>query len=367
MKILYVTIIILIFSCLTKAQDKPEKLEVIHTNSAQQERVDGKIIRYLNGDVHLKQGEAELFCQHVKWYVDNNLTILEKDVKYIDTEKSLTANKVIYDNFNRIVKAIGQVVIEDSTYMLFSDKATFYSNQDKIIADNNVIMKNEKSFLLLTGQHIEYLKEKKYVVITGDPVLRKDDSTSVEEIKITGKKMEMFNDGQQVTITDSVKIIHKTGNATCNKAEFYKDDNRMLLQDNPIVTQKYDKLTGDEIELFFEEQELKKVQINTNALITQPADTNDIKGFKNKMFGDKISISIHKKKIEQVIVEGKSTSLYHYYDENTHEYKGMNKIIGDKITMYLNNSQIKDIFIESDPGTSDGIYYPPGVKIKDNN
>jgi len=361
--LIYIAISLSILCNVVYSQDK---LEIIWADAIRGRTTpEGTTVRILTGNVHLKQGNAELFCQHVKWYVEKHETILENSVKFVDPEKTLTADLVYYDDLNRITRAIGHVVVVDSIHTIHSDKAIYYELDDKIIADENVIINDNENQIELTGKHVEYLRIDEYAKIVGDPILVKKDSTGQEEIHVTGKKMEIFENGKRAVVSDSVNIFHSSGNAICEQAEFFKDENRMMLKINPVVWQKYDKLSGTEIELFFVNRELNKVVITGKAFVSSPVDTNDVTGKINRMLGDKITMLIHERKLERVLVEGKATSYYHILEDD--DYKGMNKIIGDKITMHLENSEIKKINIESDPGSSDGTYFPPDAKYLPDN
>ncbi len=132
-----------------------------------------------------------------------------------------------------------------------------------------------------------------------------------------------------------------------------------MLKSEPEMLQKNDRVTGDEFELYFTDDELTRVVVAGHALIRSPRDTTNVDQYIDRLYGDKITLDLKNRKLERVLVEGKATSYYHVIEEA--EYKGLNKVIGDKITMYLKDNEIQRITFESDPGVSDGIYYPPTV------
>ncbi|MBD3288364.1 hypothetical protein GF337_06130 [candidate division KSB1 bacterium] len=335
-----------------------EKLEIINADRGRGEITDQGIVRHLEGNIHLRQGAAELFCEQVTWYVDQNKTVLKKNVRFIDGQKTLKADKIIYHNKEQVAHATGHVVLIDSVYRLTSNRATYYEEAEKITADDSVRITDDENSIILTGQHAEYYSETEYAKATGDPVLTKLDSTGNKEIVVTGDVMELFDGGDRAIVTDNVDITHEKTTATSNKAEYFKDENRILLSDEPIVQQKFDKLSGNEIELFFKKQNLDKVIISGDAEVSSQVDTTFDDSRLNRLLGNTIRLTIEDSRLKQVFVEGQATCYYYIIEDE--EYKGLNKIIGDQIIMTLDEGEIKKIIIDSDPQTSSGIYYPPG-------
>jgi len=353
---------LILFLLLTiSAQAAEGKLEII-ADIMRGEMTPGGPLRILEGNVHLRQDGTSLYCDHASWYVDQHLTILEQNVRYDDGLKTLTADKVIYDDSGKILNATGNVVLIDSVYTIRSDRAVYYDLTDKITAHNNVIMTDKKNNVTLTGDYATFIQEKGYATIEGNPVLIKQDSTGSEEIRIIGLRMEMIDDSNMAYVTDSVKITHKNGTAYCDTAEFDRSRSRLKLMGQPLVWQNYDRSSGDDIELYFHDKSLDSVIIIGNAIVTSPADTLDVTGKINKLLGERITLTTEDNKLKTVQVDGRATSYYYIFDKDV--YSGMNKVIGDRIKMELKNQKIDKIMIESDPESSVGIYYPPEVDIK---
>ncbi|MBN1155756.1 hypothetical protein JXB12_12630 [candidate division KSB1 bacterium] len=357
---MHISIILLLLTAMA-VNAAEEKLEIT-ADIMRGEMTSNGPARILEGNVHLKQGETSLYCQHAIWYVDQHYTILEQNVKYDDGLKVLTADKVIYDDANKVLNAIGHVVLIDSVRTIRSDRAVYYDVTDKITASSNVTLFDRENNVTLTGEYADFIQERGYATITGDPVLVKRDSTGNEEIRVKGIKMELIDDSDLALVTDSVKIIHRDGTAYCDTAKFDRSQNILRLIGQPRVLQKYDRSTGDEIQLFFHKNDLDSVIIIGNAVVTSPVDTLDVAGRLNRLLGERITLKIENNQLKTVQVNGRATSYYYIFEKD--EYRGMNKIIGDRIVMDLKDRKIDTIIIESDPESSTGIYYPPEVDIR---
>ena len=72
------------FMCAALPCPAQEKLEIINADRGRGEITDQGIVRHLEGNIHLRQGTAELFCEQVTWYVDLHKTVLQKNVRFVD-------------------------------------------------------------------------------------------------------------------------------------------------------------------------------------------------------------------------------------------------------------------------------------------
>ena len=357
----YIGLILLFVSFSLFAQSE-EQLEIVATDSTdmRQSRTPEGILLELVKNVHLRQGKAEMFCDHVRWLKEKGEVIIEQNVRIFDEHKELYADYVYYYIDSRVYKAYGNVVLKDSVRQVDGDEIQYFKLKDLIIADGNVFMQDRENFIEITSKHAELDNEKDYALITGDPIFIKKDSTNQEELRITGLKMELFEGGDKAVVTDSVKITHSEATARCDIAEFYRKTNEAVLKGTPVVRQKYDRLSGGIIHLFInkENNELRKAIVKDHAIVTSRVDTTRADQRINKLLGQQITMFFERRRLQKVVVENKATSYYYVIEDN--EEKGLNKIIGDKITVLLKDRKITDIVIESTPQLSEGVFYPTG-------
>lgn len=319
--------------------------------------IDGKKVRRFTGNVRLRQGNAKLACDRAIWYDDEGHGILEKNVEIDDGEKILTADYVIYNDRLRQEEARGRVKIVDSLRTLLAEHVVFYEIEDKAIANKNVRIIDNERRVILTGGHAEYFRANDSVFITFDPVLIQQDSLGQEDVRITGKVMELAQNAAVALVTDSVHITKDSTEARCGVAEFFREQDKIILRQAPEVWQAGQRLKGDSIELHLDENQLRQVVVLNQATIFSKADSIDQTRRWNLLSGQKMTIDFKENEMEKILVENQATSWYHVIDQK--KYKGLNKVTGDKLTLEVKNRKLYRIQIESQPGLSSGIFYPP--------
>jgi lipopolysaccharide export system protein LptA len=107
--------------------------------------------------------------------------------------------------------------------------------------------------IVIDADRMEAIKKEGLVIFTGNVVAKQDNSTQ------TADRMEVYLDDKgervmRIVSTGNVKIVTedcRTG--TARRAEYYDDDQRLLLIGDAKVWQDDNVVTGDEIEIFLAE------------------------------------------------------------------------------------------------------------------
>ena len=110
-----------------------------------------------------------------------------------------------------------------------------------------------KSPIVIDADRMEAIKKDGLVIFTGNVVAKQDNSTQ------TADRMEVYLDDKgervvRIVSTGNVKIVTedcRTG--TARRAEYYDDEQRLLLIGDAKVWQEENVVTGDEIEIFLAE------------------------------------------------------------------------------------------------------------------
>ena len=358
-----ISILLLCYSLVFTQDESGEKLNIINADTTRYSKTpQGTLIEFI-GNVHLQQGQSEMFCGRAEHWRDAHKTVVYDNVRIYDESKILFADQVFYFDIPQLFKATGNVLLKDSIRQITAEQVSYLKNEDRIKAEKSVVMNDSINYIIITGEFAEFDNANDYALITGDPVLIRQDSTGKEELRITSIKMELFEGGDRAVVTDSVRITQSKANATCGVAEFYQKTNEILLKQKPVAWQASDRLSGELIHLFIENNKLIKAIIKDQAQVTSRVDTSDVNDLReNILTGQQITMYFENQEIYRVDVENKATSYYYIYEDD--EEKGMNKIIGDKISVYISNRRIERIVVESNPQLSSGTYYPPGKETE---
>ena len=173
-------------------------------------------------------------------------------------------------------------------------------------------------------------------------------------VKIEDKNKTIFCDS--LTYNTDAEIIEMFGNIaingsdqtiTANNGKINNNDGKIILQNNAKIINLKQRIEGEIIELFFENQKVKTLKVLQNGTIFsnnygyEKIDRNKAVENEDILKGRFINIEINNDSISEIQLIGMASSLIHLYEDSL--YQGINKISGDKINLKLKNNNATNL------------------------
>ncbi len=291
----------------------------------------------LNGNVSFKQGDLSLKSQRAVWY--------------------RTAGQVVF---------IDSVRIEDSTQTLTADRVSYSKNSGTAIADGNVVLVSKKEEAQIKGNHGEYDRQKKFVSVTGSPLLTIKPDKGDSTIKVSAEDMEYFPDERKGIAKDSVHITKGDMTATCDTATWLNQENKIVLSGNPTADKLADHLSGEKMTLFLQNERVNRIEVEGDTKASHAEIDSATNAKRESSLGAKnMTFLLQNEKLSQVIASDNASSIYYpQVSKEPGKAAGVekNEASGDTINLFLDNQRINRVLIK---GGAMGTYLFPKEKIKD--
>ncbi|MFQ6615780.1 MAG: putative LPS assembly protein LptD [Fidelibacterota bacterium] len=298
----------------------PDRLHLIHADELENiTSADGKAVQYLRGNVKFQKGKAILTSDRAYYRQRDATASFVDSVRMDHGEQTLTVDSLTFESRLDRITGYGGVRFDDPEYRLTSDSLIYFLEADSGIASGNVHFTQKNQ--VITSQYLTYRK-------------RENDTAA------------------SYTASGNVVIVEDNRRATCEKSLYNATENFSILKGNPIVVQDRQTLTGDEIQLYYQEEALRRVVIPGEAHIVYetrgkvPVETGnphpdttayELKDFTDEMNGERLEAYLVDGSLDSVRLEGMATTLYHLFSEGpTGEdsvYQGKNFASGDTITL----------------------------------
>ncbi len=292
----------------------------------------------LIGNVSFKHGDLSLKSQRAVWY--------------------RTAGQVVF---------IDSVRIEDSTQTLTADRVTYYKNSSKTVADGNVILISKKEEAQIKGNHGEYDRLKKYVLVTGSPLLTIKPDKGDSSITVSAEYLEYYPDEKKGIAKEKVHITKADMTATCDMATWLNQENKIVLTGEPKADKQNDHLSGEKMELFIQDERVKRIEVEGNARASHTEIVDSLNQIKREssLSSKNMTFFLPDEKLNQVTASGNATSIY-YPQSSKESGKGIklekNEASGDTINLFMSGDRISRVLIK---GGAIGTYVFPKEKVKD--
>lgn len=305
-------------------------------------------VEYFDGHVHLKSKNGYYY------FIDKKAYFYEK-VNLFDSISSLTSNKLTYyDDEDRAV-AVGDVVVKDTSSVVEADSLIHFRDDGNSFAFNNVKIFDPKNKLVVSGNYLESQKKKNYSKILGEPTLIKIDTTKsgkLDTLVIKSKIMEAYSDSSERMIaTDSVRIVRGEFASINNYTIYYRDNQNLftLKRENddtaPIIWNEGTQLTGDTINIFLQDNRLKEMIINSNALIITEKPEFPLRF--DQMSGSNMNMYFGENSLEQTLVKGNVLSIYYLYEDG--EPNGLLKSSSEEAKIYFKDNSVENVRLYGNP------------------
>ena len=282
---------------------------------------DNQAIQYLKGNVRFKKGDGIISCIEAYYSDKSGIGIFVGDVSIVEKDKILTSDSIKVDSKNDIFSAYGSVRFDEKNYKLKSDSLTYFSESDSGIAFGKVEFKQNKQTIF--ANKITYIKQ--------------------------------LNENASYKAEGDVEIRNNNGTATCGISTYDALKNISILSENPSLVQKGQILEGENIKLYYKDDEINRLSIDTNAHVIykkkgkmSSSDSVDLvtTDFIDDMTGNSLEAFLRNGEIDSVRLEGMATTLTHLFEDSI--FQGKNIASGDTITLNfkldsLNKTQLSTI------------------------
>lgn len=304
---------------------------------------------YSDTSISLDDGHVVLKADTGYYYFDLDKAVFNSNVQLVDSVNILNSNKLTYMNKTSKAIAVGNVEITNLESSIFSDSLIHFRDIKHSEAFSNVVISDPDKDLFITGDYLIDDGEQKYTRITGDPLLRKIDTTSTGEfdtLYIKSLVLESVVDSvNKLIATDSVKIIRDEFFSVNNVSILFRDQDKILTYKNvndnipPILWYQNSQVIGDTIMIYLDKNQLDWIDIRNEATII--SQNPDYEFRFDQITGDQINLYFSEDGLSQTDVLENVLSIYYLYEDG--KPNGLLKSSSQRAKMFFKDNNVTDV------------------------
>ncbi len=328
----------------------------------------------LEGNVIFNQKDLELKSPKVTYNADTKIAKAFYSLEIIDGKNKITSKSGEYNGFTYNAYFYDNVVMENDTAIIYSDRA-IYNRQTKVAwLYGNVYLKGKKVNSSITCDSLFNNPNEGFTNAMGNPILEqvdtiknKDNLGTLDTMIVSSMDMKAYRGAKETyKFKDSVEIYKNDSQIKCGYALFEKHIGRIKLNYNPIIWLDNTILYSDTITVMTSQNKLRTVYMESNA-ITGTLEDSTYKDRVNQIIGDEILIEFQEGKIKVLESYQNAKSLYYLMNDSIPD--GASVTACDTIVANFNNGQADeivwlgkvagDVFPESNVEQNPKEYYLP--------
>jgi len=286
----------------------------------------------------------------------------KSEISYFFGPTTITSSKNLlytengwYDSKTNIAQFFENSYINSKSQFVYGNNLHYDRNTDIGIAKGNVCIKDTSQQVSLLGFYGYYNGAQEYMYVSQEILMIKEfenDSLFLHADSVHYKKLYNSDSTNYFIIQAYNKVrFYKTDvQGVCDSLVYHSQDSTITLFTKPIIWSEENQITGKEIILKIENDQLRKILIDAESFLT----SEDTKTQYNQMKGRSLVGYIENNELYKVDITHNGETVYYLRDGI--EMIGINKANCDSITVYISEGKAQKIIFRSKPN---GTMYPP--------
>jgi lipopolysaccharide export system protein LptA len=352
--------------------------------------LNGEKVRELIGNVYFVQrttggGWVNVWCDRGMQYLDRNRIELIGNVRIVRDSITIVAPEGTYDGNAKRMEArggvrltrgrlvltsqrgeyfaeekraffVGRVVLVDSMTTIWSEELTYFEKDGRSVAVKSVHVFEATNATDVYGDTLVHVDSTGYSLVRGNARLVRIDTSSagvIDTMVVASRILHAYKDnGQKFLAEQRVRVIRSDIAARCGRALMEGKQDKIVLEDAPVVWSADNQVTGDSMTIRTDKRELRSLYVKGKAMAVSRADSIHVDRF-HQLTGREMTLFFADRRLERVFVERNAVSLYYLYDEE--RPNGVNRSSGDRITLTFAEKSTEKIAIG---GGVQGVFTP---------
>lgn len=297
---------------------------------------EGEVV-LLEGNVVLRRGTTVVRSQQGRWAKSRRLVTLLGGVTAVDGTMKITANQADYEESTDLLTVTGDVHVTDagldvrSIYgsydanagraemwggvrgtdrgrQLRAERVTYEKDRRFATADGNVWAADSGGALILTSRHVDFDREAQFAHAVGEPKLTRiqGDRRTV----LAADTLRLDTDHRIAWANGHVRVTRDTLSAEAGRAIYWDAESRGLLLDSPVARTSEVEARGDSIEVFTEDNELRRALVRGQARIDFTSRDSTTRGERNQLTARRIEVFFSGDRADSLHAEGEAENFY---------------------------------------------------------
>jgi lipopolysaccharide export system protein LptA len=159
---------------------------------------------------------------------------------------SISSSQLTFDKLKGLTLFKGKVKALHGTVVLTADEIRAFSEDNVATAKGHVRVVDKSEGVTLTCGNLEYQDLMETMTAHDHPMLLSVDNNK-KPVTILGRQMIVDSDKKTIVVNQNVEIAQSQVNAEAQKATFYANENKLVLEDDPRVYTSSAQITGRRI------------------------------------------------------------------------------------------------------------------------
>ena len=321
-------------------------------------------IAFFTTDVHLtsKKDKQEIFSDNIQYNMVSKMAYFKGKTKIVSKDGTVYANEGEYNTKTKIsnfrTKGDARPKAETEEYILLGD-SLYYDNTNRIgFAKGNARLISKKDSIIIDGDIGRFWGKEGISKVYGSALMKNISEgdtlyLAADTLISIRKKKENSEDSVKILKAfHNTKIFRTELQGKCDSLIYNFSDSSIYMYNDPVLWDDKSQLSGDSIRVQMANNKIHTMHLRTNSFVIQ----EDTLGNYNQMKGRNMDAFFKQNELKRVDVRGNGESIF-FAVEGDSILTGMNRVICSDIDIRFGaKNKVKTVTFKAKP---DGKFIPP--------
>lgn len=178
---------------------------------------------------------------------------LAKDLKVSPKRPvEIDSDQLSYERVSGLTHFQGNVKVRHEPTLMDADEVRAVSGNRQAVAEGQVKVVDSGMMVTLICGQLEYKDQMRYITAHEAPWMATVDKEG-KPVTLESRQMEFFSDQHMAIANQNVKMKHEQAEGVAGRATFLQDEGRLVLEDEPKVTNPNGNITGRRITAYLDD------------------------------------------------------------------------------------------------------------------
>ena len=282
---------------------------------------------------------------------DTKIATFKRDVNLLNPQFVLTSDTLIYNTTSKITTIVGPTVIESDSGTIYSslgwyntitdesmlfERSTivskdrtktmtadslFYNRQTGFgEAYHNMVLNDTAKKVILMGHYGYYDETTDFVFATDSAQMIEYSQMDSLFLHADTLQMRTIDKDREIKAFYGVRFFRENLQGVCDSMQFHTKDSILYLYKNPVLWNTGYQLTGDTIQILFNDSTIEKVNVLNYAFSIEEKDTT----FYNQLKGRNLHAFFIGGELSKIDIDGNAESIYYPIEDDGASFIGQN-------------------------------------------
>ena len=295
-------------------------------------------------DVELTNPKYVLYSDTLEYSTESKIAQILGPSTIVSDSNTIYSDRGWYDTDKDLSMLLDRSIIVSKSQRLTGD--TIYYNRNRGFGEvfGNMVMNDSVRRVVMEGQYGYYDEKSEFAFATDSALVI--EYSGVDTLFLHADTLKSYNDtlSRVLEAYHGVRFYRNESQGVCDSMVYWVADSLLTMFDNPILWNENYQIFGDTIKIYMNDGTIDWAHIPTNAFASEQKDSL----FFNQLSGKELKAFFQNGELKQVDMSGNVETIY-YPQERDSTYIGLNSAIGGFLTMFLKDRTLDKMILYPQP------------------